>query len=244
MTKHRLQEEYKKDRHDRLKDELSEKLHKMRTLFEANCPDIAFSDLYEAVLNDFEEVYAKIPYVGGASGRMTPFFEKGSHVLPIGRTLRKFHVPSDIIEFFMKKAFLIDLEVLNENERLGLGSLFMSDENQKYLKNEAVNSHNRRYSEDFVYDIIDPDDPSRHDFGIDYVECGFCKLLAVTNDMDLLPYLCATDKEAYELRGINLIRNETLAGGYDRCDFRFKKSERLVEYEKEHNNVTKTQSKA
>ena len=76
-----------------------------------------------------------------------------------------------------------------------------------------------------MYEFVEPAAGGSADgyaFGIDYRECGFCKLCKSTGDEDLLPHLCAVDKEFYAVRGIELKRSTTLAGGDSRCDFRFR----------------------
>jgi len=63
----------------------------------------------------------------------------------------------------------------------------------------------------------------KFDYGIDYNECANVKFLRAQNALELAPYICATDKVASEILGWGLNRTMTLADGYKKCDFRFKK---------------------
>ena len=61
------------------------------------------------------------------------------------------------------------------------------------------------------------------DWGIDYTECATCKFLSAQGAPELAPYVCAVDKVASEMLGWGLTRTMTIADGFDKCDFRFKK---------------------
>ena len=55
------------------------------------------------------------------------------------------------------------------------------------------------------------------------MECSSCKLLKAQDAMELAPFVCAIDKVTSELLGWGLTRTMTLAEGFEKCDFRFKK---------------------
>lgn len=60
-------------------------------------------------------------------------------------------------------------------------------------------------------------------YGIDIIECGICKLFNKFETEKYVPILCEVDKVTSDLAGLELIRNQTIAEGADKCDFRFKK---------------------
>jgi len=66
-------------------------------------------------------------------------------------------------------------------------------------------------------------DGETFDYGVDYLECGICKLLAGQGAAELAPYLCVPDVFYSEAFGWGLRRTQTLAEGRGRCDFRFRK---------------------
>ena len=78
---------------------------------------------------------------------------------------------------------------------------------------------------DFVYQFVESGNVASgesFEFGLDYSECGFCKLCKANGDEELLPVMCAMDREIYAVRGVELFRSTTLASGGSRCDFRFR----------------------
>jgi len=66
-------------------------------------------------------------------------------------------------------------------------------------------------------------DGEEFDFGVDYVACGNYKFVLDQGAEEFAPYVCMSDIALSSALGWGLIRNETLADGCERCDFRFKK---------------------
>lgn len=58
-------------------------------------------------------------------------------------------------------------------------------------------------------------------FGVDYLSCPICALLAREQATELAPHLCALDYVLADLMDFRLERTATLASGGDRCDFRY-----------------------
>jgi hypothetical protein len=60
-------------------------------------------------------------------------------------------------------------------------------------------------------------------YGIDILECGICTLFRKHGAMQFTSILCEVDKITSGFAGLELIRTGTIAGGGDKCDFRFKR---------------------
>lgn len=216
---------YYREHKPRILDEFRESLRLARPHFEALLPGHPLESLEPALLEAFEQVFPTLPYVGGADGRMTPFFEQGAGVLALGRVLRARSVAVPVIAALIRKTFVARLASLSEAERLAMGERFLSAGNQAFLRTQAQESQRRADPHDFVYRFVEAGTSAEGEafsFGIDYTECGFCKLCRRNGDEDLLPHLCALDGEYYALRGIDLKRSTTIAGGDGRCNFRFR----------------------
>ena len=83
----------------------------------------------------------------------------------------------------------------------------------------ALSSHLKKYENDWVLDIKE-DDP-KYRFGINYLECGVCKLCRDEKCFYLAKYLCRLDYLLAEIMGLGLDRTMTLANGDKMCDFRW-----------------------
>lgn len=85
----------------------------------------------------------------------------------------------------------------------------------------AEESQKRRFENDWVLDVLPGNDEC--DLGYDYHECGIVKLCKDEGCPELAKYLCRLDFVLADIMGMTLKRTGTLAEGYDRCDFRYRK---------------------
>jgi len=178
-------------------------------------------EIRQQVMDEFAIVLTQIPYVGGATGRMSDFFMRLIGFIAIGRVLRRHGVSLPVIGDIARETYKAQLLTVPEAERLASGRQFMSPENQAWLREQALKSHAGEFPEDFVYDFVEPGSGDDFEFGIDYKACGFCKFAARHGDKEILPSICGLDFDAYATRGIRLERTQTLAGGASHCNFRF-----------------------
>lgn len=176
------------------------------------------------VMDEFELVLTQMPYVGGAASRMSDFFMRLMGFMAISRVLRRHGVPLPVIGDIERETYKAQLLTVPEAERLAADA--NSCRRRTALLREQVaesvtKSHRDAFSEDFVYDFVEPGPGDHFEFGIDYKACGFCKFAARHGDKAILPNICGLDFDAYATRGIRLERTQTLAGGASHCDFRF-----------------------
>ena len=179
----------------------------------------------QEVMDEFEIVLTQMPYVGGATSRMSDFFMRLIGFMAISRVLRRHGVPLPLIGEIERETYKAQLLTAPETERLAAGRQFLSPENQALLREQAAKSitknHQEAFPEDFVYDFVEPGPGDKFEFGINYKACGFCKFAARHGDKEILPNICGLDFDAYATRGIHLERTQTLAGGASHCNFRF-----------------------
>lgn len=221
---------YYLDRKPLILADITNALELARPHFEHLLPDYPLDRLLPLVLAEVDKVLLNLPYAGGALGRMTPFFEQGAGFFALGRVLRSLGVPIEINGQLMRKTFLVKLATMSHKQRMALGREWMSEHNQANLRVDTLKSTKRVNPGDFVSQFVEAGNTEfgePFDFGIDYLECGFCKLCKASGDEDLLPIMCSMDNEVYALRGIELYRTTTIAGGDDRCNFRFRSKPEL-----------------
>lgn len=182
------------------------------------------------VMDEFDIVLARTPYVGGTANRMSDFFMRLIGFVAISRVLRRHGVPLPVIGEIERETYKAQLLTVPEAERLASGRQFLSAENQDLLRAQAAKSttedHQKEFPEDFVYDFVEPGPNDDFEFGINYKACGFCKFAGRHGDKEILPNICGLDFDAYATRGIHLERTQTLAGGASHCNFRFSRLQR------------------
>ncbi len=81
----------------------------------------------------------------------------------------------------------------------------------KRLQEASERSLERRYA----------GDGEEFAFGIDYVECGICKLYQQKGASELVPRNCWLDYPLSDALRLRLKRTKTLGQSADRCDFRW-----------------------
>ena len=99
------------------------------------------------------------------------------------------------------------------------GRRFVGRKHLDQLRHAAAISQQRRYPDDWVFEIVEGDGQS-FVCGVDYTECGAVKYLAREGAPELAPYLCWLDYIQFAAMHLRLDRTETLAQGGQRCDFR------------------------
>ena len=130
----------------------------------------------QQVMDEFETVLTQMPYVGGAASRMSDFFMRFIGFMAIGRVLRRHGVSVSVIGEIERETYKAQLLTVPEAERLAAGRQFLSSENQALLREQAARSHRAEFSEDFVYDFVEPSPGDSFEFGINYKACGFLQI--------------------------------------------------------------------
>lgn len=98
--------------------------------------------------------------------------------------------------------------------------LFSQKEKRREM-GSALESQKKEYPDDFVFRYVDGVE-GQFDYGLDMTECSMCKYFPKHQAEEFLPYICQTDHLFAQNFGYELVRTQTIAGGGDFCDFRFK----------------------
>lgn len=169
----------------------------------------------------YAELIPQLPYIGGRQP-LTQFVIFTGLWLAVYRTARA-HGKS--LEETGAMIYEICREFLRASPRFLfsiVGSINFSRLYLNRLRRAAAQSHMREFPGDYVYNFVEGNGRD-FDYGVDYIECASCKFLAAQGASELAPYLCPVDILYSEALGWGLRRTMTLAGGAEKCDFRFKK---------------------
>ena len=177
--------------------------------------------LVDETRREFENIIPQLPYIGGKQP-FTEFIVFTGMLLAIYRVNK---TRGKTVEETGELVYEIGREFLKSSP-LFLKNLFgfmnFSSFYLNRLRKRAVESHQRKYPDGYVYNFVEGNGET-FDYGVDYLECASCKFLARQNASELAPYLCPVDILYSEALGWGLTRTVTLADGADKCDFRFKK---------------------
>ena len=170
---------------------------------------------------EYEALIPQIPYIGEKSP-MLIFLLPTSRWLAVYRALQKRGGTVEDAGRLLYEMMEAETKAIPGPVRRLLGYLWFSPLFLRRVRKRAAESQKRQYPGGYVFTHIEGGGRD-FDWGIDYMECSSCKLLKAQDAMELAPYVCAVDKVSSELLGWGLTRTMTLAEGFEKCDFRFKK---------------------
>ncbi|MRS04424.1 hypothetical protein EG832_14590 [bacterium] len=171
--------------------------------------------------DEYEALIPQIPFIGHKNPFLI-FLIPASRYLAVYRALRKKGLALE------EAAQLIYL--MNEAEWKALplilrritSYLWFSPLFIRRVKKRAKESQAREHKGGYVLTFIEGDGQT-FDYGLDYTDCAACKFLHQQGAPELAPLMCSFDKTASDTLGWGLTRTTTLADGFQKCDFRFKK---------------------
>jgi hypothetical protein len=170
---------------------------------------------------EYEALIPQIPYIGEKSP-MLIFLLPTSRYLAVCRALQKRGATVEDGGRLIYEMCEAEAKAIPRSVRRLMGWLWFSPLFLRRVRKRAAESQDRQYPGGYVFTYV-AGNGRDFDWGIDYAECSSCKLLKAQDAMELAPYVCAVDKISSELLGWGLTRTMTLAEGFEKCDFRFKK---------------------
>jgi hypothetical protein len=173
---------------------------------------------------EYEALIPQIPFIGEKNPFLI-FLLPTSRYLAIYRVLRRNGFTLDEAGQIISQMNEAELKSIPVFVRRIIGYLFFSKLFIWRVKKRAKESQERKYPRGYVLTFIEGYG-QKFDYGFDYTECGGCKFLNEQNAPELAPFMCALDKTVSEALGWGLTRTMTIADGFDKCDFRFKKGDK------------------
>ncbi len=170
---------------------------------------------------EYEVLIPQIPFIGHRNPFLI-FLLPTSRYLAIYRVLQRAGLTIEESGQVIYQMNECELNAIPVFLRRMIGYLWFSPLYIWRLKKRAKESQKRKYPGGYVLDFVKGDGRS-FDYGLDYIECAGCKLLDQQGAPELAPLLCNLDKSCSEILDWGLTRTMTIAKGYQKCDFRFKK---------------------
>jgi hypothetical protein len=170
---------------------------------------------------EYESIIPQIPFIGDKNPFLI-FLLPTSRYLAIYRVLRRKGLTVEEAGQIISQMNEAELKSIPVFVRRIIGYLWFSPWLIRRFRKRAKESQERKYPGGYVLTFIEGEG-QKFDYGFDYTECAGCKFLNEQNASELAPFMCALDKTVSEALGWGLTRTMTIAEGFDKCDFRFKK---------------------
>lgn len=178
--------------------------------------------IYPDSFSEYEALIPQLPYIGGKANFLTTNLVRAGYALAFYRTLLKYGGTLEEASEFIHLAIKLKLESIPRFIRYWIGNKKYSGRNIQKMKQRARISQEKKYAEDWVWEVIDGDGHS-FDVELNYTECGIQKFMRKQKAEELTPHLCNTDYVLFEACGLGLERTKNLAWGCDCCNFRIKR---------------------
>ncbi len=169
---------------------------------------------------EYELLIPQLPYIGGRRNPLTPILIGAAMFLALYKSLRTEGAPVEEIGDVVYEAVEGFYRSLPRGLMRLSGSLQFRAGARRKTREMAAESQRRQYDGDWVYRVAEDE---AYEWGVDYVECGILKFFRQQGAEEFVPSMCRLDFLASEWFDWGLERTTTLAGGGERCDFRFKR---------------------
>lgn len=170
---------------------------------------------------EFEALIPRLPYIGGNVPALRVFLIISAWELAVYKAMKKHGKTSEETWDLCHAALQVRLKTVPKFVRVLARIYFFSNFAKKRARKIAVRSQKHLLG-DYVFNFVDGDGLS-FDWGINYTGCSIYKFMRDEGAEEFAPYACLSDIALSEAFGWGLIRTGTLAEGFGRCDFRFKK---------------------
>jgi hypothetical protein len=168
----------------------------------------------------YEALLPEVPYIGGDTNLNTENLSVSAYCLAKYRVLNARGQTTEQVGRIIYEAYeaMTDLPgwLCAVVKHLKYGK-----KNQDRLRQQAIESQKRLYPGDWVFTFVEGDGEA-FDYGLDFTECGICKLYHAQGADELTPYMCLSDYVIGKAFDRGFVRHKTLAEGADVCDFRYK----------------------
>jgi len=169
---------------------------------------------------EHEALIPEIPYIGGDENHMT------RHLIRSTTSLALYEVMKSRGKTAQETGKIIYDAVVERVNDPSMAARFRderSPEERRRKEKQRVKWHRkRRYPGDWIYEFVEGNGVE-FDYGYDFVECGSQKLYHAHGADEFLPFYCFLDFPMSKASGLGMIRTMTLAEGYEKCNFRYKK---------------------
>jgi hypothetical protein len=170
----------------------------------------------------YETLIPDIPYIGGDENPMTRHLVRSTTSLVLYKVMKTWGKTAEEVGKIVYDAVVASVNQMPAVPGQELNAAFIAEE-----KKQARKSQERRYSGDWAWEFVEGDG-MEFDYGYDFLECGTQKLYHVHDADEFLPFYCYLDFATYRTSGWGFTRTKTLAEGYERCDFRYKRGGKTV----------------
>ena len=178
-------------------------------------------NLYTDTREEYEKIIPEIPLIKGWRARaLNAFLLVTAQELAVYKAMKKHGKPKEEAWELCHQAIRLRMDGYPKIKKWLIKKLMFSGLLKRIVKMRAEQNVQMKVG-DFEIRYI-TGDGKEFDWGVDYVKCGNYNFLKAQGAEEFAPYVCMSDIALGDTLGWGLIRTQTIADGYETCDFRFK----------------------
>jgi hypothetical protein len=178
--------------------------------------------MYRGARKKYEEIIPKIPRIEGARAKaLNSFLRITAQEVAVYKAVQERGGTAAEAWEVCHEAIRLRMNGFPKWKRWLLRRFMYSGVVRRIVRRREEKNEHPRFG-DFEIRYL-TGDGTAFDFGVDYVRCGNLEMAKKLGAEEFAPYVCMSDIALSDALGWGLIRTQTLADGYNHCDFRFRR---------------------
>jgi len=172
-----------------------------------------------ATREEFQRIIPQLPYIGGIRNVFTPVIVVNGWMVALHRAMRlRGKSTEDVVHICCEVSDDFFAAVPSRLLRF-IGRLAFTPISRWFFKRQAARSQDRRYDEDFVYEV--KANGSDYDLALVFSECAVNKFYDAQGEEELKPYCNFFDVTYSRFMGMGVNANDSIGAGCKYCNMRF-----------------------
>ncbi|MFW9999722.1 MAG: L-2-amino-thiazoline-4-carboxylic acid hydrolase [Candidatus Hodarchaeota archaeon] len=185
-----------------------------------NYDEDLIEDIIKNAFHELEHLLSRLPYVGGDKSPFTSLMIQSAETLAFYKACKSINLSERELGKLIYDIAEKYVQSISPLKKWLYRKAIFSKKMKNYWKNWLKKTQKNLYTENWVGEFVESDDKS-FNYGFNFTECGWLKLIDKENVGEFAPYVCLCDYARMRALGIGFKRTKTLAAGADICDFRF-----------------------
>lgn len=194
-----------------------------RIVAKSRFDDKTIDVLTEKAREEFENLLPQLPDVGGAKSPFTSFMVDSGVTLAMYKACKEHRMENKEIGQWMYEIIEGYVDSISSIKKRLASMMLFSRSAKRRWKKWMAETHNRDYPENWLGDYVEGDGKT-FEYGLNFTECGWLKLLRKFGAEEFAPYACLADYAKMRGIGVGFKRTQILSLGHSMCDFRFVKN--------------------
>lgn len=188
----------------------------------SNVDEATITAVVARARSELEKLLPTLPYVGGDNSPFTPLLTNSAETLAFHRASKSLKLtPRQMGQFLYEVAETYTASLPAYKKRLARWLIF-SGRMKRRWREALAESQRHAYPGNWEGEFVEGDGKT-FDYGFNFTECAWLKLVGNEGGAEIAPYVCLCDYAKMRGVGIGFRRTQTLATGGKLCDFRFVK---------------------